>query len=801
MKQKIKRSIVIVFSLIMLISNCFFFETNAISDNSEKTEMNLDVVFVIDASGSMKDSDKNKIALDAFNLFLDECDDTCGVGYVIYSDTIKKSKEITMLDTETNRISLKKEIASTGNNREGNTDIALGVSKAISFLESIEKADKSRNRAIILLSDGNTYLYGSSRTTEASKKELKSDIETLSKKGIPVFSIGLNADGSLDKKEMEDIASKTGGLSFIPSSADSLPGVTAQIMAHYLNTEPVTPDFNDGNIDFNVDNKSIYSLYIHIFSNKSIKDINPILTAPSGYQISLDGKNVKVTSTNSYTLIKLFSPDVGRWNLKLTGVTNKNCTVSLTTVYSIFLKQSVNPTSVTGGKTQITATLNNSKGQIDDSDLLKTLTVTAEISGAENKNVPLSNDGKGNFTGEFLVSNGGSYTIVTKAVSSDKKFNKESEAFSFEAVAPMGNDMVVIEQTLSAKEIHSGESVTVLVRVKNKETGEIITLPDSVMTAYLKGKEGNNISDVPLKKNDSDTYEGTISISEKGDYKIVTVATDNATGNTKSSTETRLLVTRPSMTLKNPEPIHIKLKSLPFKSSEKFVLNDYIRCEGDDVLKIDFSPTQSEFYNILSSKSSDGYIVEVTGSNVGSGETQVLVTNQYGEKLGIRLIVEVENSWSTIIIAVIIIVGALVLLYIIFLIVRPKLSGEIEISLSMPEKYISYQPGKLSRKVPNKYRISIGKLFKRNGKWSDSAFGRALSEADIEDKVSGITITAMFDGGAMIKGNGESKRNNYRCDIDGVDVSIIYIGKKKAKSTKAPAPHAAAGRPNRGRRN
>lgn len=763
----------------MFILRCFSIDINAETVNQDKTEMNLDVVFVIDASGSMNDSDKNKIALDAFNLFLDECDDTCGVGYVVYSDKIKESKQITLLDKEDNRTLLKKQIASSGDKREGNTDIALGVSKAISILDESEKSDKNRNRAIILLSDGNTYLKGSSRTVESSKKELSSDTEKLSNKGIPVFSIGLNADGTLDEKEMVDIASKTGGDYFFPNTADSLPGVISKIMANYLNTAIEEPSFNDGNINFSVNNRSIYAIYILIDSDKSIKEINPILTAPSGYQISLEGNNVKMTSTKSYTLIKLFSPDVGNWNLKVTGVTNKDCKVSLTTVYSMYLKQSVKPTSITGGKTQITATLNNVGGQINDSDLLKTLTVTAEISGAENKSIPLSNDGKGNFTGEFLVSNGGTYSIVTKAISSDKKFNKESEEFSFEAVAPMGNDMVAIEQTLSAKEIHSGESVTVSVRVKNKETGDTVVLSDCVMTAFLNDKEGNNISDVPLKKNDSDTYEGIIPVSEKGDYKIVTVATDNATGKTKSSAESRLLVTRPSMIIKNSEPIHIKVKSLPFKSTETIILNDYIQYEADDVLKLDFSPTQSEYYDILSKKSADGYIMEVTGVNAGSGETEIIVQNQYGEKLNIRLTVEVKNSWISIVISILIIIGILFLLSIVFLIVRPKLNGEIEISLSMPEHYIAFQPGRISKRVSGKYKVSIGKLFKRNNRWSDSNFGIALKETSIENEVEKISITAKFDGSAMIKGNGKSHRNNYRCEISGVDVNVKYTGKMK----------------------
>lgn len=108
MKTKLRRSLSIILSMLMLI--CCFMplavnaenDESSVSASSEAAEdsqdkkgfvdngsMNLDVMFVIDASGSMLQSDPKKVALDAFNLFADMCDETCRVGYVVYTHKIK----------------------------------------------------------------------------------------------------------------------------------------------------------------------------------------------------------------------------------------------------------------------------------------------------------------------------------------------------------------------------------------------------------------------------------------------------------------------------------------------------------------------------------------------------------------------------------------------------------------------------------------------------------------------------------------------------------------------------------------
>ena len=81
------KRIISLFMAVFIALSCFCISVSAVeSDIPEGNgNMYLDVVFVLDSSGSMLESDPNRVAADAFSLFVDLCDDTCGVGYTIYS--------------------------------------------------------------------------------------------------------------------------------------------------------------------------------------------------------------------------------------------------------------------------------------------------------------------------------------------------------------------------------------------------------------------------------------------------------------------------------------------------------------------------------------------------------------------------------------------------------------------------------------------------------------------------------------------------------------------------------------------
>ena len=97
--KKIKRLFAFTLALIIAMS-CFCISVSAVESDApdDNGNMELDVVFVLDSSGSMAESDPNRIAPDAFKLFVDLCDESCGVGYTIYSEKIKESENITTLD-------------------------------------------------------------------------------------------------------------------------------------------------------------------------------------------------------------------------------------------------------------------------------------------------------------------------------------------------------------------------------------------------------------------------------------------------------------------------------------------------------------------------------------------------------------------------------------------------------------------------------------------------------------------------------------------------------------------------------
>ena len=112
MRSILKRTIVGLLA-VMIAMGCAFVQTLAVNDDQSGTDvitgtdtdvsanmllndgqMNLDVVFVLDSSGSMLRSDPKKIAIDAYSLFVDLLDDSCGIGYVVFTHELKAEGSI-----------------------------------------------------------------------------------------------------------------------------------------------------------------------------------------------------------------------------------------------------------------------------------------------------------------------------------------------------------------------------------------------------------------------------------------------------------------------------------------------------------------------------------------------------------------------------------------------------------------------------------------------------------------------------------------------------------------------------------
>ncbi|MFD2875239.1 VWA domain-containing protein [Paenibacillus rhizoplanae] len=187
----------------------------------------IDAVLLIDVSNSMNKSDKNKIANEAMKMFIDMLS-TQGdkVGIVAYTDKVQREKALLGIKSAGDKEDLKNFI--DGLSRGPYTDLAVGMEEAVKVLEN--GSDPGHEPMIVMLADGNNDLNeASGRKQSDSDKELKAAVEAAKQKGYPIYTIGLNADGKLNKNILAGLSSETGGKAFTTNSADDLPQILSEI--------------------------------------------------------------------------------------------------------------------------------------------------------------------------------------------------------------------------------------------------------------------------------------------------------------------------------------------------------------------------------------------------------------------------------------------------------------------------------------------------------------------------------------------------------------------------------------------
>lgn len=138
---------------------------------STEDNLNLDVIYVIDGSGSMERADPEYMAPTAGKLFTELCASSAEgtrAGYVYYSHVILDSVGLT--DLSTGKDTLKKGMEAIKYDINNDTDIALGLTEAVKLLKEGKAFNSGRNPMVVLLSDGRTDLPKGPRTVEDPRK-------------------------------------------------------------------------------------------------------------------------------------------------------------------------------------------------------------------------------------------------------------------------------------------------------------------------------------------------------------------------------------------------------------------------------------------------------------------------------------------------------------------------------------------------------------------------------------------------------------------------------------------------------
>lgn len=294
------------------------------SDESQNINK-YNVVFVIDASVSMKYSDKDNNRFEATDLFLGMlANDGNYVGTVVFNGNVS-STDITAVNGNSAKKTLSKAIRDS--KLDADTNIGGALLKATDLLDA--KANDKLPSIMILLSDGNTD-FDDPKQVQESKEQKETALEVARDKGYAIYAVSLNSDGKADGKELENIAKATNGGMFeeVNNSAD-LKDVFDKFYTQIYGTKSskLADDTigSNGKIvkEFPVSDVGVEEVNVAVFG-----DVDSCsLKNPDGEELSKSMMDDITFSANTFKLVKLINPKQGKWTFTATGEPGAKVTV------------------------------------------------------------------------------------------------------------------------------------------------------------------------------------------------------------------------------------------------------------------------------------------------------------------------------------------------------------------------------------------------------------------------------------------------------------------------------------------
>ncbi|MEY9095586.1 Ca-activated chloride channel family protein [Paenibacillus sp. RC84] len=397
------------------------------------TDTKIDAVLAADVSTSMNESDVNKVSYEAMKMFVDMASvQGDKIGVVAYTDQILREKALLKINNAGDKKDLKTFIDQL--TRGPYTDVAVGLSEAVKVLES--GAEQGHVPLIVLLTDGNNSL-NPGKSQADSDKVLGEAVQKAKDKGIPVYTIGLNADGKLNKDKLESVSKETGGKLFVTSSAEDLPKILSEIYASHLKLKVVplngfTANGQFQDVKVTIPNGSVLEANISIMSGKPVE---AKLLDPKGKEQNIPSDKIVYTSSNAYSLIKILNPAQGDWTLKIKGVPQEKIDINLVYNYDVqvVLDAQFPKTAKAGDSIAVKAHLESGGQKAADAELYKNAKASLVVTDLDTKQTseaPLTLTDKG-IEGSWKVADSHAYEVKVKVESAN--FTRESAPASVSA--------------------------------------------------------------------------------------------------------------------------------------------------------------------------------------------------------------------------------------------------------------------------------------------------------------------------------------------------------------------------------
>lgn len=483
--NKRTKSIIVAIIILFQIASI----TNAYAPSAGPSK--IDAVLVLDSSGSMKFSDPKGISIEAVKMFIDMCSiEGDKIGIIAYNDSIIAEKQLTEIKSSKDKQSLKDMAASIP--RKSDTDIGLALRRAAEMLD--KNRDDAHKPMIILFSDGRTDLGKSKRTLSQSEADKKEALRIAQYKGYPIYTIGLNVDGSVDKDELKSLSESTKAKDFITDRAEDLPQILSEIFADHLKLKIVSPGYFTGTGSFEDIKIPIPDSNV-VEANISMLSQSPVelkLYDNNGKERDINSDGIYYATSSKYSMLKILNPEKGEWLLKVKGISGDKIKINLIFNYDIDIIMELDPGKDmhAGDSVNVSCHMSSGGQPVSDPEIYKSSKaklIVTNIDKASDQEIDLKNEGL-NFSGAYTFSEEGKYEL--KARIETESFFKESEA----VIIDIQNRAPIILKD-------PGNQKVFLNRTKEIDLSKIFSDPDNDAMTYTVVNEKPDIAQASINGN------------------------------------------------------------------------------------------------------------------------------------------------------------------------------------------------------------------------------------------------------------------------------------------------------------
>lgn len=285
-----------------------------------------EVVFLLDASGSMKTNDPNRYAIDSIAQLIYTLPSSYKAGFTAYNSEVCACEPLLDNSQRSRIMDTAKEVSYAGYGNAG-----AGLKRAVELLSSNTAGAKE----IVMLSDGE-FLMESEEATENSRAMYREAVRQAAEQGITIHVIGLGDEMEDEENSIFQAARETGGEIFHSPQAEDIQSFIDVVSEERLKIRQATAAIVD------TDGETEHISIELPFANAST--IRVLLTSSmpiENLKTSFKADDARQINGERYSLIEINRPKSEKMDLDFKGTSGGQVRITLIPEYRVTARAEV----------------------------------------------------------------------------------------------------------------------------------------------------------------------------------------------------------------------------------------------------------------------------------------------------------------------------------------------------------------------------------------------------------------------------------------------------------------------------